>query len=154
MRWILSIFLLNIFSSGFSLSRDTLPNWNFYYNKKIVMEGSSDDFFTPKHANIKIGDRSPGRLVATFNYNIEATFNSTLEIRRGTQVIKTLEYSGNPSGSGFAPSVKNGSVFVIPLDELTDQQSEGRVSLDFYYADSRIRPTLVGSIDVIIQPNE
>jgi uncharacterized GH25 family protein len=154
MKSILTIFFLSFFLSASGALLDTLPNWNFYYHKKIVMEGNSDDFFTPKQASIKLDDSSPGNLVATFNYDVEATFSSTLEIRKGGQVIKTLEYSGNPSGSAFAPSVKNGSVFIIPLEEIIGSQNGERISLDFYYTDRHVGPTRVGSIEVIIRSRE
>jgi hypothetical protein len=132
---------------------DTVPNWNFYYNKRIVLEGNSNDRI-PKEGTVRLSLDQPGELVVTFNYDIVASFSSTLQIRDGDSVIKVMTYDSNPSGSASAPSVKTGSNFVIPLQDILDLKEPNSKSLDFYYSDEHIARIKIGTIVFEYQSKE
>lgn len=127
---------------------DSLPNWNFYYKKKIVLQGGSA-VDTTTTATVNVNRRRPGNLVVTVNYDVASTFESALVVREDGRDVKRLRFTGNPSGVGSAPSIRTGSDFVIPLEELPGPVSGKPRRLEFYYSDNRWQDKLIGSIVLV-----
>jgi hypothetical protein len=148
MRMIFLLMCLGFFGDVKSAAIDSLPKWNFYYNKQMILEGRAKDP-AAKSAEVRLNEKKPGVIVITVDYDMKPTNRSTLIIRKGPEAIKTLQYSSNPSGSGSVPSVKSGSSFLIGVNEIVDFSEKKNVSLDFYYSDDRVSDVKFGTLRFI-----
>jgi hypothetical protein len=105
---------------------DTIPNWQFYYGKIILIEGNKSQT-TPETKEITIKNGVVSELNVTVNFDTQDYKNSELEIRIRNKKLKELK-----------SLIKNGSFFFIPIKELIDVNSIGKqYELEFYYSDDR-----------------
>jgi hypothetical protein len=138
------LFLLITFTDVFANSVDSLPNWNIYYKKAILISGDQHHP-SPSVAVIDAPEGTDAEIMVTINYDAAATHQSTLSIRQSGREITSLEFRTNPSGVLSAPSVRNGSDFVIPLS-LILKSADRTQPVDFVYSDGRVRELNLGSI--------
>jgi len=126
---------------------DTIPFWNIYYGKVIVIQGNINQT-QPENRYIKIKNGKPWELFVTFNYDIGPPDKGELTIKQGSKTLTVIEYKGGDEGHSRIPTNGGGSFFVVPLKEIIDVKlRNGRWELDFYCTDQRGQRNLkVGTI--------
>ena len=113
-------------SSWATIPLDTIPYWNIYYGKVILIQGNTSQTTTEKR-EIKIKKDVVWELKVSFNYDTRGQINGELEIKTGDKTLRTLK-----------SVIKEGGFFIIPTRELIDTKTKGkRHELDLYYSDDR-----------------
>jgi hypothetical protein len=112
-------------SSWATIPLDTIPYWQIYYGKVVLIQGNTSQTTTEKR-EIRIKRDVVWELNVSFNYDTRGQIDGGLEIKIGDRTLTTLR------------SVREGGFFVIPTKELIDTKTKGiRYELDFYYSDDR-----------------
>lgn len=103
---------------------DTIPYWQIYYGKVVLILGNTSLTTTEKR-EIRIIRDVVWELNVSFNYDTREQNDGELEIKMGDKTLTTLK-----------SVIKDGVFFVIPTRELIDTKTEGkRYELDLYYSD-------------------
>ena len=113
-------------SSWAIIPSDTIPYWNIYYGKVILIQGNTSQTTSEKE-EMKIKRDVVWDLTVSFNYDTRGQIDGELEIKIGDETLRTLK-----------SVIKEGGFFEIPTRELIDTKTKGKTyELDFYYSDDR-----------------
>jgi hypothetical protein len=113
-------------SSWATIPVDTIPYWQIYYGKVVLIQGNTSQTTTEKR-EIRIKRDVVWELSVSFNYDTRRLIEGGLEIKIGDKTLTTLK-----------SIIKDGGFFVIPTRELIDTKSKGkRYELELYYSDDR-----------------
>lgn len=124
-------------SSLATVPMDTIPFWNIYYGRVIVIQGNINQTQIDKR-EIQIKKGNPWELIVTFNYDVGPPDKGELAIKQGGKTLRIMEYERGHGGHSRLPTNGGGSFFVVPLKEIIDVKlRNGRWELDFYYTDQR-----------------
>jgi hypothetical protein len=103
---------------------DTIPYWQIYYGKVVLIQGNTSQT-TAEKREIRIKRDVVWELNISFNYDTRGQIDGGLEIKIGDRTLMTLK-----------SVIMDGGFFVIPTRELIDTKTKGkRYELDFYYSD-------------------
>ena len=120
------ILITGTISSWSTIPLDTIPYWNIYYGKVILIQGNTSQTTTGSR-EIKIKKDIVWQLTITFNYDTRGPIESELEVKIGDKKLRTLK-----------SQAEEGSFFIIPVAELIDTNMQGkRYEMEFYYSDNR-----------------
>jgi hypothetical protein len=113
-------------SSWATVPLDTIPYWQIYYGKVVIIQGNTSQTTTEKR-EIRIERDVVWELNVSFNYDTRGQIDGGLEIRMGDKTLTTLK-----------SVIKDGGFFAIPTKELIDTKTKGKkYVLDLYYSDDR-----------------
>jgi hypothetical protein len=113
-------------SSWATIPLDTIPYWQIYYGKVVLIQGNTSQTTTEKR-EIRIKRDVVWELNVSFNYDTRGQIDAGLEIKIGDRTLTTLK-----------SVIKDGGFFVIPTRELIDTKTKGkRYELELYYSDDR-----------------
>lgn len=126
-KHLITFFILSwTISSWATTSLDTIPNWQIYYGKVILIKGNTTQT-TAETKEIRIKKDVVWELDISFNYDTRTQTESELEIKIGDRTLRTLK-----------SVIEEGGFFVIPTKDLIDTKTKGKkYEMDFYYSDDR-----------------